>query len=58
MIGLPPSELGADHARATCPLPGVAVLSVGALGTALGVADSEFEGAPVPAAFVAVTLNE
>ena len=58
MIGLPPSELGADHVRATCPFEGVAVLSVGAPGTAFGVADSAFEAGPAPAAFVAVTVNE
>ena len=58
MIGLPPLDAGADQARDTCAFPDVAVLRVGAPGTVRGVADSVFDGAPGPAAFVAVTLNE
>ena len=58
MIALPPSDAGADHERETCPFPGVAVFNVGAPGTVRGVAERLFDGAPVPAAFVAVTLNE
>jgi hypothetical protein len=58
VIGLPPFEEGADQDRATCPFPGVAVFRVGAPGTVRGVADTVFDGALVPAAFVAVTLNE
>ena len=58
VTGAPPSEAGADHDSETSALPGVAELSVGAPGTAFGVADSAFDGAPVPAAFVAVTVNE
>ena len=58
MIVLPPLDAGADQATVTCPFPGVAVFRVGAPGTARGVADSVFEGELVPAAFVAVTLNE
>jgi hypothetical protein len=58
VIGLPPSEAGADHASETSALPGVAELSVGAPGTAFGVADRALDGALVPAAFVAVTVNE
>ena len=58
MIGLPPFEAGADQDSETCVFPGVAVLSVGASGTACGVAESTFEAGPVPAALVAVTLKE
>ena len=58
MIELPPSEDGADHDKVTWPLPGVAELSVGAPGTLRGVAERTFDTAPVPAALVAVTLNE
>jgi hypothetical protein len=57
VIGLPPSEVGADQPRSTVPLPGVAESSVGAPGTAFGVADRTFEAAPVPATFEAVTLK-
>jgi hypothetical protein len=39
-------------------LLGVAVLSVGAPGTVRGVALSEFDAAPIPAALVARTVNE
>jgi hypothetical protein len=55
---LPPSEEGADQARVTWVFPGVAVFRVGAPGTDRGVAESEFDGEPVPATFVAVTVNE
>ena len=58
MTALPPSDAGADHDRETCPFPSVAVLRVGAPGTVRGVAERLFDGAPVPAAFVAVTVNE
>jgi hypothetical protein len=58
VIGLPPSEAGADQDNETSASPGVAELRVGAPGTAFGVADSAFDGAPVPAALVAVTVNE
>jgi hypothetical protein len=58
VIGLPPSEAGADHDSETWLLPAVAVLSVGASGTVRGVADRTFEAGPVPTALVAVTLNE
>jgi hypothetical protein len=58
VIGLPPSEPGADHDSETCVLPGVAELSAGAPGTVRGVADRTFEAGPVPATLVAVTLNE
>jgi hypothetical protein len=58
VIVLPPFELGADHESETCPLPGLAELSVGAPGTVRGAVDNEFDARPVPAALVAVTLNE
>ena len=58
MIGLPPFEAGAAQDSETWAFPGDAVFSVGAPGTACGVAESTFEAAPVPAAFVAVTLKE
>ena len=58
MIALPPFEAGADHDRLTCVLPAVAVLRVGALGTVRGVAERAFDAAPVPAAFVALTVKE
>jgi hypothetical protein len=38
-------------------LPRVAFVRVGAPGTVAGVAVSEFDGGPVPTAFVAVTVN-
>jgi hypothetical protein len=58
VIALPPFDAGADHARLTWVLPGVAELRVGAPGTVRGVAERAFEAAPVPAAFVALTVNE
>lgn len=58
VIALPPSAAGADHDSETWVLPAVAVLSVGAPGTVRGVADRTFDAGPVPAALVAVTLNE
>ena len=39
-------------------MPGVAELRVGAPGTVRGVAERLLDGAPVPAAFVAVTPKE
>jgi hypothetical protein len=58
VIGLPPFEAGADQDSETWAFPGVAVLRIGAPGTACGVAESTLEAAPVPATFVAVTLKE
>jgi hypothetical protein len=63
VIGAPPFEAGADQVRSTVPplAPRAAELSVGAPGTvteAAGVADSAFEAAPVPTAFVAFTVKE
>jgi hypothetical protein len=57
-MALPPFEDGADQATVTCAFPGVAVFRVGAPGTVRGVADSVFDGEPVPATLAAVTLNE
>jgi hypothetical protein len=58
VIGLAPSDTGADHESETCPFPGVVVFNVGAPGTVRGVADTEFDAGPLPAAFAAVTVNE
>jgi hypothetical protein len=58
VIGLPPVEAGADHARVTWVFPGVAEVRVGAPGTVRGVAERAFDGAPLPVAFVARTVNE
>src|SRR5512134_561041 len=45
VITLPPLDAGADQLRATWPLPGVALVSVGAPGTVLGVAERPFDAA-------------
>ena len=59
VIALPPLDDGADHPRATWPLPAVAPVRIGAPGAAVaGVADSALEAAPVPTALAAVTVNE
>jgi hypothetical protein len=58
VIGLPPSDDGADQASDTWPLPGVGLFSVGAPGTVRGAAESEFDGGPLPATFAAVMVNE
>ncbi len=57
VIGLPPSN-GATNDTVNCPLPTPAVGWPGAVGTVLGttVADAG-EAAPVPFAFVAVTVH-
>ena len=58
---LPPSEAGAVQTSVTWVFAGDAELRIGApgaVGAADGVAFSAFDGAPVPAAFVAVTVNE
>jgi hypothetical protein len=57
VIGLPPSEPGADQDSETFAFPGVAEFSVGALGTAFGVADRTFDAGPAPATFEAATLK-
>jgi hypothetical protein len=53
-----PLPAAADQLSVTLPLPAVAEVKVGAPGTPAGIAESAFEGAPVPTAFVAVTVNE
>jgi hypothetical protein len=58
VIALPPLEAGADQDSDTWPLLAVAEFRVGAPGTVRGVAESEFDGGPLPAAFAAVTVNE
>src|SRR2546423_9833317 len=55
VIGLPPVDDGALHARAIWPLPEVAARPVGAPGTVAGVADTSDDPVPAPTAFVAVT---
>jgi hypothetical protein len=53
-----PFAAAADQPSVTLLLPATALFSVGAPGRPAGVADSAFEAAPVPLAFVAVTVNE
>lgn len=58
MIVDPPLEAGAVHDTVACPLPETPLTEVGAPGTVRGVTEAEAtEGAPVPTAFVAVTVN-
>ena len=57
-MGLPPFEAGGVKLTVACALPAVAVTFVGAPGTVAGVTWLEGpDGAPVPMAFVAVTVN-
>ena len=53
-----PFPAAADQVSATLAFPATALLNVGAPGKPAGVAESAFEAAPVPRAFVAVTVNE
>jgi hypothetical protein len=58
VIAEPPFDAGGVKATETCPLPAVAVPTVGVPGTVAAV--TEFDGAdaaPVPTAFVAVTVK-
>ena len=58
VIELPPVEPGAVQVTAAVVLPGVADTAVGAPGTVAGVTGELAEdGAPVPTALVAVTVN-
>ena len=58
MIAAPPSLAGAVNVTLACPLPGVAVPTVGAPGAVAGVtALDELDAVLVPATFVAVTEN-
>jgi hypothetical protein len=55
---LPPSSDGGSQATSAEALPGVAATPVGAVGVVAGVTGAEATDAgPVPAAFVAVTVN-
>jgi hypothetical protein len=53
-----PFAAAADQESVALPLPPVTAVSVGAPGSAAGVAESEFDGEPVPAEFAAVTVKE
>jgi hypothetical protein len=53
-----PFAAAADQDNATLALPATALFNDGAPGSVAGVADIAFEAAPVPIAFVAVTVNE
>jgi hypothetical protein len=58
MIGLPPSELGADQTIVARALPGLASRFITAVGVPRGV--TALEGAdagPSPSAFFALTVN-
>jgi hypothetical protein len=58
VIALPPLLPGAVQDTDTCALPGVTMPIVGAPGTVRGVVeDDALEAMPVPATFVAVTVN-
>ena len=58
MIAEPPLSAGAVKLTVAWPLPAVAVTPVGASGTVRGVTAFEAaDGGPVPAAFVALTVN-
>lgn len=58
MIGEPPLLAGARKATVACASPRVAPALDGAPGTVTGVALFDgADGAPVPSAFVAVTVN-
>ena len=58
MIGLPPSDVGGVQVTVALPFPGVATTFVGVPGVVRGVmALDGVEGGPLPAAFVATTVN-
>jgi hypothetical protein len=55
---LPPLNAGGEKLTVACAFPGVAETPVGGFGTVLGVTLTEgVDGAPVPIAFVATTVN-
>jgi hypothetical protein len=59
VIGLPPSDAGGDHDRATWPSSGVPEFRVGAPGTvvgAVGVALTSADWGPSPTALTALTV--
>jgi hypothetical protein len=58
VIGDPPFDAGGVKVTEACPLPPVAIPTVGVPGTVAAV--TEFDGdeaAPVPTALIAVTVN-
>ena len=58
MTALPPLSVGADHDTTTCVLPKTPDTPVGTPGTVAGTtADDAVEAEPVPALFVADTVN-
>ena len=58
MIADPPLSVGAVQVNATCVLPAVPAIAVGAPGGDTGVTDDEaFDTAPVPATLEALTRN-
>jgi hypothetical protein len=59
VIGAPPSEEGGVKLTVANALPAVALTAVGAPGTVRGVTPlAGGDAGPVPAAFVAATVNE
>ena len=58
MIALPPVLAGAVNDTVACALPATAAIAVGAPGTVAGITLLDAaEGAPLPTAFVATTVN-
>ena len=58
VIAEPPVDDGADQDTTTCVFPNTPDTPVGAPGTVAGTtAEDALEAVPVPAAFVAVTVN-
>ena len=58
VIGLPPFDTGGEKVTVACLTPAVAVPMIGDPGVVKGVTAAEAaEAAPVPTAFVAVTVN-
>ena len=58
MIAAPPVDVGAVHVKATCAFAAVPAKLVGAPGVPMGVTELEVVVLPLPAAFVALTLNK
>jgi hypothetical protein len=55
---LPPVDDGALHDNATCALPDTPTTDCAAEGDVLGITElDEEDGSPVPAIFLALTLN-
>ena len=53
----PPVEVGMVQLTVACALPAVAVTEVGAPGVVIGIAVSEVDEGPAPAALFARTAN-